>query len=193
LIALALAVVACLLAGCVFGGLDGTSSASAPVSSPSGGGSIDRPTTTPGPNSHDGPGASPSYDPALAQRACDLVTVAAVEAATGVTGLAPRPESGDADTGTCAYRAGDRIVAWVSRSEAGADAEFAAADAAGDTTVVPGVGDGAIWSRNPGILLIRVGEGTVGIQFAPTIVPETEIIARATAVGLAALAALGQP
>jgi hypothetical protein len=121
------------------------------------------------------------------------VTVAAVEAATGIAGLTMHPESGDADTGICAYGAGDRIVAWVSRSESGADAEFAAAEGAGDATEVPGVGDAAIWSRNPGILLIRVGDGTVGIQFAPTIVPATETIARATTLGLAALAALGQP
>ena len=121
------------------------------------------------------------------------MTVAAVEAASGVAGLTPRPESGDADTGICAYRSGDRIVAWVSRSEAGADAEFAAAEAAGGTTDVPGVGDAAIWSRNPGILLIRVGEGTIAIQFAPTIVPQTETITRSSALGRAALAALGQP
>jgi hypothetical protein len=121
------------------------------------------------------------------------VTVAAVEAATGIAGLTTHPESGDADTGICAYGAGDRIVAWVSHSEAGADAEFAAAGAAGDTTEVPGVGDGAIWSPHPGILLIRVGEGTVGVQFAPTIVPATEIIARATTLGLGAIAALRQP
>ena len=95
--------------------------------------------------------------------------------------------------GSAPIGAGDRIVAWVSHSEAGADAEFAAAGAAGDTTEVAGVGDGAIWSPHPGILLIRVGEGTVGIQFAPTIVPATETIARATSLGLAALAALRQP
>lgn len=140
---------------------------------------------SPTPISTDGPGASPSYDPALGRQACELIDVETVATVLGVAGLTSRGVSGDADTGICSYSAGGRTVALVPLSVSGGVVDLAVY--ASESVSVPDLGDSAIWVDSIGVLLIRVGDRAVGIQVLMPTVPPDEIQAKSIILGRAAI------
>lgn len=100
----------------------------------------------------------------LSQALCDLLTVANVETAMNVGGIAARPEQGDASAGYCTYLVGDRAVAGTTMLAKGAAQVMATWKPQGET--VAGVGDEAVWVPSQRTLFVRKGDRLFGIQFA---------------------------
>ncbi len=108
-----------------------------------------------------------------------------MESVVGVADLTATPAPADADTGQCTYAAGDRAVAYVFYSASGGAADLAAF--AGRSVPVADLGDAAIWVQSVPLLLIQVGDRSVGIQLLPTLVPPEELQSRSTILGRSAI------
>lgn len=130
------------------------------------------------------PSATPTAGTSLSDRLCQKLTVADLESALGVAGIAVKAGQGDATSGHCTYVVGDRTVAATSWLAKGAAQAIRSHEGASDP--VPGLGDQAIWDRPTNTLFIRAGDTLFGLQLLASIVAPDQIKATTISLGSAA-------